>query len=147
MTQILETHLDQFTISTDPARLDMDVICGFLSRSYWAKTRPRKRTEHAIANSFVFGVYDGRHQIGFARVVTDYSVVAYLCDVFIHEDYRGQGIGKWLIETVLAHPDVKDVRRWLLATDDAHGLYQKFGFEILHEPEKWMQRLRSFVGE
>ena len=147
MPQIFETHRDQFTISANPARLDMDVICDFLSRSYWAKTRPRARTELAIVNSLVFGMYDGAKQIGFARVVTDYSIVAYLCDVFIHEDYRGQGLGKWLIETILAHPDLKEVRRWLLATDDAQSLYQRYGFDALPEPEKWLQRFRPFPNE
>ena len=147
MRQIFEAQRDSFTISTDTARLDMDAVCDFLSRSYWAKTRPREKTELAIANSLVFGLYDGAKQVGIARVVSDYAVIAYLCDVFIHEDYRGQGLGKWLIETILAHPAVKDVRRWLLATSDAHELYRKFGFEELSEPEKWMQRLRPFAGE
>ena len=95
MQQIFETHLDNFTISTDPNRLDIDAISDFLTRAYWADTRPRKRTEHAIQNSLVFGVYNGDKQIGLARVVTDYSVFAYLCDVFIHEDYRAHGLGKW----------------------------------------------------
>lgn len=147
MIHFFETQREKITISADPARLDIDIICGFLSRSYWAKTRPREKTELAIANSLVFGVYDGTKQIGVARVVTDYSIVAYLCDVFIHEDYRAQGIGKWLLETIFAHPDVKDVRRWLLSTDDAGSLYQRYGFEALPEPQKWMQRLRPFAGE
>src|SRR5688572_31307281 len=131
MPQILETHRDTFTISTDPARLDLDAICDFLKRAYWASTRPRERTERAIQNSLVFGVYEGDRQIGVARVVSDYAVFAYLCDVFIHEDYRTHGLGKWLIETVLEHPDLKEVRRWLLATYDAHGLYERFGFAAI----------------
>ncbi len=147
MAQIFETRHNQFTISTDPARLDMQAVHEFLSRSYWAKTRPREKTELSIANSLNFGVYDGAKQIGIARVVTDYAVLAYLCDVFIHEDYRAQGVGKWLVETVFNHPDLKDVRRWMLVTDDAGGLYQRYGFEQLPEAEKWMQRLRPFVGE
>jgi GNAT superfamily N-acetyltransferase len=147
MAQIIETHRDQFTISTDPARLDMDAICDFLARSYWAKTRPRAKTELSIANSLTFGVYDGEKQIGVGRVITDYSIAAYVCDVFIHEDYRGRGLGKWLIETMLAHPDLLEVRRWLLATDDAHEFYQRYGFVTLPEPEKWMQRLRLFNNE
>jgi GNAT superfamily N-acetyltransferase len=147
MTNFFEAHRKNIIISTDPARLDMDAVCDFLSRSYWAQTRPRGKTELAVANSLVFGVYDGQRQIGFARVVTDCSIIAYLCDVFIHEDYRAQGIGKWLVKTILAHPDVKDVRRWLLATDDASGLYRRHGFDTLPEPEKWMQRLRPFAGE
>jgi len=147
MAQIMETHREQFIISNDPARLDLDTVCDFLSRSYWAKGRPRERTEEAFANSLVFGIYEGSRQIGVARVVTDYSVIAYLCDVFIHEDFRGQGLGKWLMQSVLEHPDLKHIRRWLLATDDAHGLYQQFGFTQLTDPEKWMQRLRPFPNE
>ena len=147
MSQILETHRDRFTISTDPARLDIDAICDFLTRAYWANTRPPKRTEHAIQNSLVFGVYEGDRQIGVARVVSDYAVFAYLCDVFIHEDYRTHGLGKWLVETVLEHPDLKEVRRWLLATHDAHGLYERFGFASIEEPERWMQMVRRFPEE
>ena len=144
MQQIFETHLDNFTISTDPNRLDIDAISDFLTRAYWADTRPRKRTEHAIQNSLVFGVYNGDKQIGLARVVTDYSVFAYLCDVFIHEDYRAHGLGKWLIQTILEHPDLKDMRRWLLVTNDAHGLYEPFGFKTIEDPEHWMQLFRRF---
>jgi GNAT superfamily N-acetyltransferase len=147
MTQIMEIHRDQFTISTDPSRLDMNAVYDFLSRSYWAKTRPRERTDLAFANSLVFGLYEGSRQIGMARVITDFSIVAYLCDVFIHEDFRGQGLGKWLMQSMFEHPDLKHIRRWLLATDDAHGLYQQFGFEQLPEVEKWMQRLRPFLNE
>ena len=147
MSQILETHRDRFTISTDPARLDIDAICDFLRRAYWANTRPCKRTEQAIQNSLVFGVYEGDRQIGVARVVSDYAVFAYLCDVFIHEDYRTHGLGKWLVETVLEHPDLKEVRRWLLATHDAHGLYERFGFAAIEEPERWMQMVRRFPEE
>ena len=147
MTQMMETHRDQFTISTDPSRLDMNAVYDFLSRSYWAKTRPRKRTDAAFANSLVFGLYDENRQIGMGRVITDFSIVAYLGDVFIHEDYRTHGLGKWLVQSILEHPDLKHVRRWLLATDDAHDLYRQFGFEKLSDVEKWMQRLRPFPGE
>jgi len=147
MTQLMEIHRDQFTISTDPSRLDMNNVYDFLSRSYWAKTRPRERTDTAFANSLVFGMYKGNRQIGLGRVVTDFSIFAYLCDVFIHEDYRGHGLGKWLVQSMLEHPDLKDVRRWLLATEDAQGLYQQYGFEQLAKPENWMQRLRLFPGE
>jgi GNAT superfamily N-acetyltransferase len=147
VTQIIENHRDQFTISTDPSRLDMNTVYDFLSRSYWAKTRPRERTDEAFANSLVFGLYEGSRQIGMGRVVTDFAIVAYLCDVFIHENYRGYGLGKWLVQSILEHPDLSHVRRWLLATDDAHGLYQQFGFEQLSQVEKWMQRLRPFTGE
>jgi len=147
MSQIFETQRDPFTISTDPARLDIDAICDFLARAYWANTRPRERTERAIQNSLVFGVYDGDRQIGIARVVTDYSIFAYLCDVFIHEDYRAHGLGKWLIQTIMEHPDLKEMRRWVLVTNDAHGLYKQFGFASIEDPEHWMQMFRRFPGE
>jgi len=147
MPQILETHKDNFTISTDPARLNVDAICDFLTRAYWAAGRPRERTERAISNSLVFGLYDGEKQIGLARVVSDYAVFAYLCDVFIHEEYRTHGLGKWLIETVMSHPDLQGLRRWTLATRDAHGLYRQFGWDTMQNPEKWMEILRPFPGE
>ena len=147
MPQIFETKRDSCTISTDPARLDMNVVHEFLARAYWAKGRPAERTETAFTNSLVFGVYEGSRQIGMGRVITDFSIVAYLCDVFIHEDYRGHGLGKWLVQSILEHPDLKNVRRWLLATDDAQGLYQQFDFEQLTDPHKWMQRLHPFPGE
>ena len=147
MPQILETQRDKFTISTDPARLDLDAISDFLKRAYWADTRPRERTERAIRNSLVFGVYDGEKQIGVARVVSDYSIFAYLCDVFIHEDYRAHGLGKWLLQTILEHPDLREMRRWVLVTNDAHGLYKQFGFSSLEDPEHWMQMFRRFPEE
>ena len=147
MPQLLEVLKGQFIISTDPKRLDLDAICDFLTRAYWALGRPRERTERAFANSLVFGLYDGEKQIGLARVVSDYAVFAYLCDVFIHEDYRAQGLGKWLIETVMRHPDLQGLRRWTLATSDAHGLYRQFGWDDLQYPEKWMEILRPFPGE
>ena len=147
MPQILETHKDNFTISTDPARLNVDAICDFLTRAYWARGRPRERTERAISNSLVFGLYDGEKQIGLARVVSDYAVFAYLCDVFIHEEYRTHGLGKWLIETVMSHPDLQGLRRWTLATRDAHGLYRQFGWDTMRNPENWMEILRPFPVE
>lgn len=147
MPQILEIHRDRFTISTDPARLDIDVICDFLTRAYWANTRPRERTENAVRNSLVFGVYDNEKQIGVARVVTDYSIFAYLCDVFIHEDYRAHGLGKWLLQTILDYPDLIEMRRWVLVTNDAHGLYKQFGFTAIEDPEHWMQLFKRFPGE
>jgi len=147
MSQLLEVHRDQFTISTDPARLDMDAIVHMLTRAYWAVGRPREKTERAYQNSLVFGVYDGDRQIGMARIITDTSIFAYLCDVFIHEDYRAHGLGKWLIQTIMQHPDLVDVRRWLLVTSDAHGLYEQFGFNTIEDPEHWMQVFRRFSQE
>jgi N-acetylglutamate synthase-like GNAT family acetyltransferase len=147
MTKLLEVHQDQFTISTDPDRLDMDAIVDMLQRAYWATGRPRERTERAFQNSLVFGLYDGSRQIGMARVVTDFSIFAYLCDVFIHEDYRAQGLGKWLIQTIMNHPDLVEMRRWLLVTSDAHELYRQYGFTTIEDPEKWMQLFRRFPQE
>jgi GNAT superfamily N-acetyltransferase len=147
MRKIFEVKKDNFIISTDPARLDLDAIVEFLARAYWAKGRPRERTERALAHSLVFGVYNGGKQIGLARVVTDYAIFAYLCDVFIHEDYRAHGLGKWLMHTVHSHPDLQGLRRWTLATRDAHGLYQQFGWDALGNPESWMEIFRPFPGE
>jgi GNAT superfamily N-acetyltransferase len=147
MQSYFESHRDGFLISTDPDRLDLDTICDFLTRAYWARGRPREATERAYAHSLVFGLYDGSRQIGVARVLSDYAIFAYLMDVFIHEDYRGRGLGKWLIETILSHPDVKNVRRWMLATSDAHELYARFGFKSPGQPELWMERIQPFAEE
>jgi len=147
MPNYFEVQRDNFTISTDPARLDMDAICDFLSRAYWAKGRPRAATERAYDHSLVFGLYDGTRQIGVTRVVSDFSVFAYLMDVFVHEEYRGKGIGAWLLETVFNYPDLKNVRRWMLTTRDAHELYARFGFKILDDASKWMDRIRPFPEE
>src|SRR3970282_81382 len=103
MEPIFDTRRAEYAISTDPARIDMDAVCDFLTRAYWAKGRPRERTELAFEHSLVFGLYQGERQVGLARVVTDYSIIAYLCDVFIHEDHRGHDLGKWLVETVISH--------------------------------------------
>jgi GNAT superfamily N-acetyltransferase len=121
----------EYTISTDRQRLDLDVIHGFLARSYWAEGRPRERVAQAIEYSLPFGLYHFDTQIGFARVVTDYVVIAFLADVFVLEAYRGKGLGGWLVEVVTGLPELRSVRRWLLGTRDAHELYRKFGF---HEP-------------
>lgn len=147
MTQMLEIHRDQFTISNDPARLDIEAICDFFTRAYWAKGRPRERTERALANSLVFGVYEGTKQIGIARVISDYSIFAYICDVFIHEEYRGHGLGKWLIETIMSHPDLLGLRRWTLVTRDAHGLYKQYGFNSLTNSNSWMEIIQPFPDE
>lgn len=147
MPQIIEVNKENFTISTDPSRLDVAAIADMLTRAYWAKGRPRERTEKAIANSLVFGVYDGDKQIGIARIISDYAIFAYLCDVFIHENYRSLGLGKWLMETVRSHPDLQDLRRWVLATHDAHELYKQYGFTPLENPQNWMEILARFSGE
>lgn len=140
MQKLFEAKREQFTISTDPARLDLDVICDFLARAYWAKGRPRERIERSLANSLAFGMYEDNKQIGLARVVTDFATFAWLCDVFIDEAYRGKDLGKWLMESILSHPELQGLRRWLLATRDAQGLYKQFGWTPLEKPERWMQR-------
>ena len=147
MPEIFESHRDGFVISTDPARLDFDAICDFLTRAYWAQGRPRAATERAYAHSLVFGLYAGSRQIGVARVVSDTVIFAYLMDVFIHEEYRGRGLGKWLVETIFSHPDLKNVRRWMLATSDAHELYARYGFKSINDPALWMERLKPFPEE
>jgi len=139
MFAIIEVTRGPLTISTDPARLDLDAMTAMLARSYWAKGRKREVVARSVEHSLVFGAYDGQRQIGLARVVSDFTIFAYLCDVFIHEDYRGQGLGKWLMETVLAHPDLQNLRRFALATQDAHGLYAQYGFTPLGNPTLWME--------
>ncbi len=136
----MELKKDKYSISDDPGRLDIDAICDFLSRAYWADKRSRSTIERSIKHSLNFGVYDGEKQIGFARVVTDYAVFAYLCDVVIHEDYRGKSLGKWVMESILAHPELQGLRRWCLVTRDAHGLYNQFGFTELNDPSRWMEK-------
>ena len=143
MPQIYETQRDNFTISTNPALLDVDAIVDMLSRAYWAQGRTREMITRYLQHSLTFGIYDGSRQIGLARVVSDYTTFAWLCDVFIHEDYRGHGLGKWLMETVHSHPDLQNLRRWLLATKDAHGLYSQFGWVPLEPPERWMMKING----
>jgi GNAT superfamily N-acetyltransferase len=128
MNTLFEVTKDGFTISTDPARLDFDAIHGYLQRSYWSPAVPRGVVERAAANSLCFGVYNREEQVGYARVITDFTVIAYLADVFILESYQGRGLGKWLVQTMLAHPELQFVRKWMLFTRDAHGLYEQFGF-------------------
>jgi GNAT superfamily N-acetyltransferase len=129
-------------VSTDPARLDLDVIHGYLKGSYWAKGIPRAVAERSLRNSLSFGVYRGDEQVGFARVVTDLATFAYVADVFVVDAVRGQGLSKWLMECILDHPDLKDVRRWHLVTRDAQGLYARFGFAE-PAPGKHMERVRK----
>jgi GNAT superfamily N-acetyltransferase len=139
---IVEYMRNNFVISTDPARLDLDAVHAYISRSYWATGRPREVQARAMDNSLCFGVYHREAQIGLARVVTDYATFAYLCDVYILEEYQGQGLGKWLMACVLAHPDLKTIGKWRLSTRDAHGLYSQFGFTPLKTPERLMERTK-----
>lgn len=138
---IYEQSQGDFTISTDPARLDVDAIFNYLHHeAYWAQGRPRAVIEKSIAHSENFGVYRGPAQVGYARVITDYATFAYLCDVFILPAEQGHGLGKWLIQTILAHPEMQGLRNWYLRTRDAHGLYKQFGFIELRDPPRSMER-------
>ena len=128
----------EFEISTDPVRLDIDMIHGFLHDSYWAKGRRRSVVERSITNSLCFGVYQAGRQVAFARVVSDRAVFAYLMDVFVIPECRGRGIAKALMRSVLGHPELQNLRVFLLATRDAHDFYTKFGFGPLAAPERWM---------
>ncbi|MFN0139372.1 MAG: GNAT family N-acetyltransferase [Pyrinomonadaceae bacterium] len=129
-----------YELDTDKRRLDIASIHHFLSGTYWAKTRTLEQTLTAIENSLCFGVYRGREQVGFARVVTDKATFAYIGDVFIIEAERGKGLSKWLMEVIVTQPDLQNLRRWLLATRDAHGLYKQYEFDELRFPERWMER-------
>jgi GNAT superfamily N-acetyltransferase len=132
---VVEYHKDDYTISTDKARLDLEVIHGFLTHSYWAEGIPKSIIQKSIENSLCFGIYYQNHQIGFARVISDYATYAYLADVFVLETHQGLGLGKWLMHSILSHPELQELRRFALATRDAHGLYAKFGFKPLEKPE------------
>jgi GNAT superfamily N-acetyltransferase len=130
----------EYSISTDPARLDPAVIQAYLAGSYWAEGIPREVVERSIDGSLCFGLYKGNEQIGFARLVTDRATFAYLADVFVLDAHRGQGLASWLMEAVTSHPEVQGLRRWLLATRDAHGLYRRFGFTPLASPDRFMEK-------
>jgi N-acetylglutamate synthase-like GNAT family acetyltransferase len=142
MIALFETSRDGFTVSTDPARLDMDLIHRTLStESYWARGRSFDQIARAFAHSLPFGLYapDG-DLAGWARVVTDHATFAYLADVWVMDTHRGRGLSKFLMSTIMAHPDLQDLRRWTLFTRDAQGLYRQFGFTQIAEPEKAMER-------
>ncbi|HXL80624.1 MAG TPA: GNAT family N-acetyltransferase [Pyrinomonadaceae bacterium] len=131
----------EYLITTDPSRLDVVLIHNFLSNeSYWAVGRSVEVVKRSLDNSLCFGIYRKTEQVGFARVVTDFSTFAWLADVFVVSEHRGRGLAKWLMEVILAHPDLLGFRRWVLATKDAQSLYALFGFIPLHRPERWMER-------
>ena len=140
MARRVDRTFDDYLVSTDPARLDVGVIHGFLRESYWAEGIPRDIVERAIRNSPCFGVYRCDQQIAFARVVSDYATFAYIADVFVLAPWRGRGIAKTLMVEIVRHPDLQQLRRWLLGTKDAHGLYQRYGFTAPRFPERQMER-------
>jgi GNAT superfamily N-acetyltransferase len=141
----IELHHGQYTISTDPNRLDLDLIRRWLDEeSYWARGRTRETVEMAVAHSLNFGAYtEYGEMVGGARVVTDFATFAWLCDVFVVTTHRGTGLGKALVEAATQHPRLREIKRFALATADAHDLYRQFGFTDLDHPERWMMRRGS----
>jgi GNAT superfamily N-acetyltransferase len=157
--EIAEHRQGEFLISTARSRLDLTLIHSFLSHSYWAEGIPFETVERSIEHSLCFGIYDespglakdarpfdgaqGKHeapaQVGFARVVSDFATVAYLGDVFVLESHRGRGLSKWLMECIMKHPALQHLRRWILLTRDAHGLYSQFGFTAVKAPQRYME--------
>ena len=135
-----------FMVTTDSEKISLDVVHAFLANeSNWAKNIPRDVVEQSIENSLCFGLFQNEEQIGFARVITDRATIAYLGDVFVMATHRGQGLSQWLMECVMSHPDLLGLRRWILLTGDAHGLYEKFGFTAIAAPQKWMEKFAADV--
>lgn len=131
--------MNDYAISTDKSKLNIDVIHSFLTTSYWARGIPRATVERCIQNSLCFGAYCDDEQIGFARVISDYTTFAYLADVFVIEAHRGKGVSKMIMDEVIRHPQLQGLRRFVLGTRDAHGLYVKYGFTPLKAPDRWME--------
>jgi GNAT superfamily N-acetyltransferase len=136
----VEYRRGEFLISTDQERLDLDVVYDFLTNCYWAKGIPSEVVVRSIEGALCFGIYDGEGaQVGFARVISDFATIAYIGDVFVLETHRGRGLSKWLMECIVQHPALQNLRRWLLTTRDAHGLYSQFGFTPVKAPERFME--------
>jgi GNAT superfamily N-acetyltransferase len=136
------THamIDGYSISTDKSRLDLDAIHAFLStQAAWSLNIPKERVRKSIEHSRCYGVYHGNDQVGFARVISDLSTIAYLGDVYILEAHRGRGLAKWLVRTIMNDPELQGLRRWILLTADAHGLYRPFGWKEIADPSRWME--------
>jgi GNAT superfamily N-acetyltransferase len=139
MYQIVSYEKDDFYITTDFQRIDINITCSLLSKSYWASSRSRDIIIKSLENSLCFSLFHKHKQIGLVRVVTDCATFAYLCDVIIDEEYRNNGLGTWFMECVFKYPDLKNLRRFCLATKDAHEFYRKFGFDNLTNPERFME--------
>jgi N-acetylglutamate synthase-like GNAT family acetyltransferase len=147
-SHIFELSRGAVVVSTDPDKLNLDVIHGYLIRSYWAKGIPRETLARAVKNSLCFGAYDtAGQQVGFARAITDFATFAYIADVFVLESHRGRGIGKLIMECMRQHPQLQRLRRWSLSTKDAHALYAQFGFTALNWPDRYMEILQPNVYE
>lgn len=140
-----EWRRDGFTISTDSARLDRPAMREFLAASYWSPGIPQDVLDRALEGSLCFGLYEGRRQIGFARAITDRATFAYVADVYVLEEYRGRGLALWLMRTVMEHPELQGLRRWMLLTRDAHALYRKVGFVDVARPERIMEIARPDI--
>ena len=139
---------NDYRILTDQERIDLEMVYKYLSEeSYWSKGISFETVKKSISNSICFGVYLTNKQVGFARVVTDKATFAYICDVFILPDHRHLGLSKWLIQTILAHSELQGLRRWSLATADAHGLYSQFGFKQISRPERWMEIFTPYLQQ
>jgi GNAT superfamily N-acetyltransferase len=144
----VEYRRGEFLISTSRERLDLDVVHGFLTKCYWAKGIPREIVARSIEHALCFGIYNGEGaQVGFARVISDFATIAYVGDVFVLETHRGQGLGKWLMQCITQHPALQNLRRWILTTRDAHGLYSQVGFTPVKAPERFMELHRPNVYE
>ena len=139
---LFERRNGQHLLTTDPARIALDDVEMFLRQTYWAAGRSRERIARTLERSLCFAILDERtgRTVAFARVVTDYADFAWLCDIFVEPSSRGAGLGVWLVESVLEHPGLQGLRRFILATSDAHGLYERFGFTPLAQPQLWMER-------
>jgi len=136
----MEWKKDEYLISTDQSKIDIGVVHNYLSQSYWAEGIPTETVKRSMEHSLCFGIYKQEKQIGFARVISDFATFAYLADVFVLGEERGKGLSKWLMEIIMDHPQLQGLRRFTLATRDAHGLYEKFGFKIFASPGRWMER-------
>jgi GNAT superfamily N-acetyltransferase len=139
-------HKNGYLISTDKELIDFDAVYNYLSTdSYWAKQMPAETLKRGIENSICFGIYKQKQQVGFARVISDKATFAYICDVFVLPQFRGAGLSKWLVQTIISHAELQGLRRWSLATLDAHGLYKQMGFVQLSNADRWMEIYRPDI--
>jgi len=142
---VIEVVRGEYTISTDRARIDVPAVHDFLSKTYWSPGITEDVVRRGIAGAICFGIYDGRDQVGFARVITDRATYAYLSDVYVLESHRGQGLAKWMMEVIMAHPSLQGLRRFALSTRDAHSLYAQFGFTVVANPDRQMEIMRRDI--
>lgn len=144
---LFQAFLPPYVVSTDPERLQLGAIHTFLSQeSYWAKGITIDKVQKSIQNALCFGVYEGETQVGFARVISDYTTVAYIGDVFILPNHRGKGLSKFLMQCITEYPELQGLRRWILLTADAHSLYTQYGFTAIAKPERWMEKHNANVN-